>query len=52
MRKRQKSTRIIGWAAITAGIVVLLSMILPAGFWWFMLGVALISAGICVNRWC
>lgn len=32
--------------AITAGLLVLLSRILPAGFWWIMLGISLIAVGI------
>ena len=52
MRRNKKRVNAVAWVAITAGLIVLLSMILPDGFWWFMLGVALITAGLCINRWC
>ena len=52
MRRRGRGVNVAAWAAITAGLIVLLSMILPAGFWWFMLGVALITVGLSINRWC
>jgi uncharacterized membrane protein len=31
---------------VLAGIVIILALILPAGFWWFALAVALIVIGI------
>lgn len=37
---------------MTVGIIVLLSQILPVGFWWFLLGACLIGVGICINRNC
>ena len=42
----------VGWIIVTVGIIVLLSQILPAGFWWFLLGACLIGVGICINRNC
>ena len=42
----------MGWLVILAGIVILLALILPAGFWWFALGTALIIAGIWLLRSC
>lgn len=42
----------MGWLVILAGIVILLALILPAGFWWFVLGAALIIAGIWLLRSC
>lgn len=32
------------------GVFVLLALILPSSFWWFVLGVFLIYIGICVLR--
>ncbi|MBQ2895930.1 MAG: hypothetical protein IJE26_04395 [Oscillospiraceae bacterium] len=52
MRKRANGAGVAAWIAITAGLIVLLSMILPPGFWWFMLGVALIALGLCIRRRC
>ena len=41
-----------GFIAIIAGIVIILALILPAEFWWFMLAAALIAAGIWYMRGC
>jgi len=51
MRKRRSGGSLIGLAAVVLGLVILLSMVLPAGFWWFMLGVGLICGGIWLMRW-
>ncbi|MCQ2438242.1 MAG: hypothetical protein MJ074_00580 [Oscillospiraceae bacterium] len=52
MRKKQRTVQMVGRIAIAAGLLVLLSRILPAGFWWIMLGIALISVGLCLKHWC
>ena len=41
-----------GWIAILMGIVIILALILPTEFWWFMLAAALIAAGIWYMRCC
>lgn len=41
-----------GCAAVCAGAFILLALILPSDFWWFVLGVGLIFAGIWVIRRC
>ena len=46
MRRNQRSGQLWGRISIVAGLLVLLSRILPAGFWWIMLGVSLISVGL------
>lgn len=48
MHKQRRIRCLLGIFCIVVGILIILSMILPAGFWWFALGVALIAAGI----WC
>ena len=40
----------MGWLVILAGIVILLALILPAGFWWFALAIALICFGAWLLR--
>lgn len=50
MRRRRNRKNGLGLIAITAGVVIMMSMILPAGFWWFMLAVLLISVGVWINR--
>ena len=37
----------IGVACMVTGVLIILALVLPAGFWWFALGGALIAAGVC-----
>ena len=32
---------------IVIGVLILFAMLLPPGFWWFLIGLALIIAGFC-----
>lgn len=41
-----------GCAAIGLGVVILLALILPPGFWWFLGGAALIGFGLWYIRCC
>jgi len=50
MRRPKQQLNWIGIAAIVLGIIVLLSLFLPPGFWWFVLGVGLIVFGLCSQR--
>jgi len=51
MRGRNSLGRIAGALLIAAGILLIFALILPAGFWWFMLGLGLIALGIyCIRR--
>ena len=43
---------VFGLAAIGLGVVILLALVLPAGFWWFLCGAALIGFGIWTIRCC
>lgn len=43
---------ILGFAAILAGLFILLTLVLPTNFWWFLAGIALIAAGIWYIRCC
>jgi len=47
---RRPRPRPLGCAAILAGVAILLGMILPAGFWWVALAIALIALGIWLIR--
>jgi uncharacterized membrane protein len=51
MRKHKRSYNILGCITIVLGVVIILAMVLPAGFWWFLLGVGLIACGIWLCRW-
>lgn len=44
MRRGHRS--IIGCIAISAGILIIMSIVLPGEFWWFVLAAALIGGGI------
>lgn len=47
MRKRGRGGgHTLGCLAVILGIVIILAMILPAGFWWFALAAALIVGGL------
>ncbi len=35
-----------GLVAIILGLIILLSLILPSGFWWFLAAAALIGGGL------
>ncbi len=41
-----------GCAAIIAGAVILLSLVLPTEFWWFLLAALLIGVGVWYIRCC
>lgn len=51
-RRRLRRGLAVGWLVILAGVVIILALILPAGFWWFALAVALIIGGIWLLRSC
>lgn len=40
----------IGIACVVAGVFIILALVLPAGFWLFALGGALIAAGVWLLR--
>lgn len=40
----------LGGLFILAGVVIILSLVLPSQFWWFMLAAVLICFGIWLNR--
>lgn len=46
MRRRRSRPWGIGKLLIIAGTLILLAMILPGQFWWFVLGISLISFGL------
>jgi hypothetical protein len=50
MRRKKCNGNSLGCLAVALGVIILLAMILPAGFWWFVLGVGLIVFGIWLSR--
>lgn len=50
MSRRRRPTVMFGLICILAGGMIILGMILPKAFWWFLLGVALIAFGVWLLR--
>ena len=42
----------IGYICIAAGLMIILSLVLPKGFWWFLLGASLVGFGFYYNSRC
>jgi uncharacterized membrane protein HdeD (DUF308 family) len=45
MRRRGPIGGLIGFLLIVLGVLILFALVLPPGFWWFLIGMALICAG-------
>jgi len=41
---------VLGAALIVIGVLIILSMLLPSGFWWLVLGLGLIIFGLALLR--
>ena len=52
MRKNNPPGGLVGLIAICLGVLVILALVLPSGFWWMLLGVGLITGGIFAIRKC
>ncbi len=50
--RRKNNMSAAGCVCIFIGLFIILSLILPSGFWWFILGACLIGLGIYLNRRC
>ena len=50
MRRGCRRGNALAYVLICIGGIILLSMVLPAGFWWFLLGVGFLGAGIALLR--
>jgi len=48
---RRRNAR-FGCAAVCAGIIIILALVLPAKVWWFMLAAALVYIGIWYIKMC
>ena len=46
MRRGHTDGRALGMLLIAAGCLILFAMVLPSGFWWFLLSAALICLGL------
>lgn len=52
MRRKHCRGSVVGYAAIAVGSLILLSLVLPPGFWWFAIGAGLVGAGLWLNNHC
>lgn len=43
-------TKTIGCAIAVAGVLIILGMILPSSFWWFILGFIMIILGLTIAK--
>lgn len=50
MHRRGRSVCALGIVSIVVGVLIILAMVLPSGFWWFILGAALIAVGLGLLR--
>ena len=49
---RRGRNTLLGFVAILAGVIIILSLVLPSAFWWFILAALLICFGFWYNRCC
>ena len=49
-RRRGPCPPWLGLALILVGTLIILSMVLPKNFWWFILGCTMIGAGVYLLR--
>ena len=49
---RRGRSCILGLVSILAGLIIILSLVLPSAFWWLVLAVVLIGFGIWYIRCC
>lgn len=49
---RRNNWNHLGLFAVGAGVLIILSLVLPKSFWWFALAALLIGAGVWMLRCC
>ena len=52
MRRSRCRGSLPGYVLIIIGMAIILSLVLPAGFWWFAVGAGLIALGAFLNMRC
>ena len=52
MRGRRPWPNTLGLICVALGVLVILSMVLPSGFWWLLLGIGLIVFGLYLIKRC
>ncbi len=48
--RRRGNGNKLGCLVVLAGVLIILALVLPPGFWWFALAIALICGGIWLLR--
>lgn len=48
----RRHSKTIGRIVMCCGVMVILSLVLPTSFWWFVLGMFLICVGVTIMRHC
>ena len=54
MRGPNPVKKLLGILMLVLGLLILFVRVLPAGFWWFCVGAALVAGGLCLllkRRW-
>ena len=52
MRGKRPLPKQVGRVLVIAGVLIVSYLVLPSGFWWFLIGVAMIVAGVCWTKRC
>ena len=51
MRRWRPAGAVLGFLMLVLGVLIVFALLLPAGFWWFLLGDVLLACGFCgANR--
>ena len=50
MCRRRRNGNTLGCLVVLAGVLIILALVLPAGFWWSALAIAPICGGIWLLR--
>lgn len=52
MRCKRPLPKQVGRVLVIAGVLIVSYLVLPSGFWWFLVGVGMIVAGVCWSKRC
>ena len=50
MCRRRRNGNTLGCLVVLAGVLIILALVLPAGFWWFALAIIVIKLPACISR--
>lgn len=52
MRRRRPINNYFGMILIALGVLIILSLVLPSGFWWLVIGISLVVIGLAWSKRC